>query len=173
MINKDMDDAQGSYNNEGEIKDLHVIMGNAETNFNGRGEKQEFVTMGSLHREVLIYRFDNERIMKAQEEMMQILKMLQKKVNKYSGTNHESSARQVEIYRSHDRRNDHRGSRESRSTSRHQHHHSPGHSNQRKYAGSRSVRRPSVSPIRHQGRRHGSDRLQWELRKIKPPSFDG
>jgi hypothetical protein len=31
----------------------------------------------------------------------------------------------------------------------------------------------SVSLVRHQRRRHGSDSLQGELRKIKAPSFDG
>jgi hypothetical protein len=30
-----------------------------------------------------------------------------------------------------------------------------------------------MSPARNQKRRHGSDILQGELRKIKTPSFDG
>jgi hypothetical protein len=30
-----------------------------------------------------------------------------------------------------------------------------------------------MSPTRHQRRRHGSNILKGELRKIKPPSFDG
>jgi hypothetical protein len=30
-----------------------------------------------------------------------------------------------------------------------------------------------VSPVRHQRRRHEWDGLQGELRKLKPPSFDG
>jgi hypothetical protein len=30
-----------------------------------------------------------------------------------------------------------------------------------------------VSPVRHQRRRHEVDSLQGELRKLKPPSFDG
>jgi hypothetical protein len=42
--------------------------------------------MRSLHREVQRYIDDNERIMKAQEEILHILNMLHKKVNKDSGT---------------------------------------------------------------------------------------
>jgi hypothetical protein len=30
-----------------------------------------------------------------------------------------------------------------------------------------------VSPVKHQRRRHELDSLQGELRKLKPPSFDG
>lgn len=30
-----------------------------------------------------------------------------------------------------------------------------------------------VSPVRHQRRRHEREELQGELRKIKPPTFDG
>jgi hypothetical protein len=101
--------------------------------------------MRSLQREVQSYRDDNENIMKSQEEILQSLNMLQKQVNKYSGTKQEASARQVEVSRSHDRRDDHGGSRQSRSVSRHQHHHSPGNSTRREYAHSRSERIPSMS----------------------------
>jgi hypothetical protein len=41
--------------------------------------------MRILHREVQSYREDNENIMKDQEEIIQILNMLHKKVKKYSG----------------------------------------------------------------------------------------
>jgi hypothetical protein len=37
--------------------------------------------------------------------------MLQRQVNKYSGTKQAASARQVEASKSHDRRDDHEGSR--------------------------------------------------------------
>jgi len=51
-----MEDAQGSYSHEDEIKGLHVSMGNAETESNGRRnrvEPMELVeTMRSLHKEV-------------------------------------------------------------------------------------------------------------------------
>jgi hypothetical protein len=45
--------------------------------------------MRSLHREVQSYRDDNERIMKAHEEILQSLNMLHKQVNKDSGTKQE------------------------------------------------------------------------------------
>jgi hypothetical protein len=43
--------------------------------------------MRILHRKVQSYREDNENIMKNQEEIIQILNMLHKKVKKYSVTN--------------------------------------------------------------------------------------
>jgi hypothetical protein len=171
---KGMEDAQGSYNHEEEIRGLHTSMGNVETESNERRDMKEPVTMRSLQKEVQSYKANNEKIMKAQEEILQSLNMLQKQVNKDSGTRQEARSKQGEVPRSHDRRDDHGGSRRSRSISRHQHHHhSPGNSTRKTYAHSRSVRSPSISPVRHQRRRHGSDILQGELRKIKPPSFDG
>ena len=65
MRNELMEDAHGSYNHEEEIRVLHVIMGNDESN--GRRGRHEPVTMRSLHREVQSYRGYNERIMKAHE----------------------------------------------------------------------------------------------------------
>jgi hypothetical protein len=54
-----MEYAQRSYIHEEEIKGMHVNMGNVETKSNGRRDRQEPVTMRSLHREVHIYRADN------------------------------------------------------------------------------------------------------------------
>jgi len=79
----------------------------------------------------------------------------------------------VERSRPHDKRDDHEGSRQSRSVSKIQHNHSPGHSTKSTYACSRSTNNPSMSLVRHQRRRHRLDSLQGELKKIKPPSFDG
>jgi hypothetical protein len=47
--------------------------------------------------------------------------MLQRKFNKYSGTKQVSNARKGEEYRSHDKRDDHKGYRKSRTVSRHNH----------------------------------------------------
>jgi UDP-N-acetylmuramoylalanine-D-glutamate ligase len=63
--------------------------------------------MRSLHREVQSYMDDNERIMKAQEEIIQIFNMLHKQVNRYSGTKQAISARQVSTSRSHSKMDDH------------------------------------------------------------------
>jgi hypothetical protein len=65
-----MEYAQGSYNHGEEFKGLHINMGNGETKSNGRRDRQEIVTMRRLHRELQSYRADNERIMKAQEEIL-------------------------------------------------------------------------------------------------------
>jgi hypothetical protein len=60
-----MENAQGYYIHEEEVKGLHVSMGNDETNSNGRRCMHELVTMRSLQREVQSYRANNENIMKA------------------------------------------------------------------------------------------------------------
>ena len=62
--------------------------------------------MRSLHREVQSYRVDNERIMKAQDEILHSLNMLHKKVNKDSGTKQATSVRQVTTSRFHSKRDD-------------------------------------------------------------------
>jgi hypothetical protein len=61
-------------------------MGNAKRDSNERRDRKELVTFRSLHREVQSYRDNNERIMKAQEEILHILNMLHKQVNKDYGT---------------------------------------------------------------------------------------
>ena len=77
-----MEDDQGSYNHEEEVRCLHVNMGNVEIESNGRRDRHELVSMRILQKEVHIYRAHNERIMKAQEEILQILIMLHNQVNK-------------------------------------------------------------------------------------------
>jgi len=77
------------------IRGLHVNIRNTETKSNGRTGRHDPVTMRSLHREVQSYRVDNERIMKAHEEIIQSLNMLHKQVNKYSSTKKETSARKM------------------------------------------------------------------------------
>jgi hypothetical protein len=57
--------------------------------------------MRSLQKEVQSYRANNDGIMKAQEEILQSLNMLQKQFNKDSGTKKASSARKVSTSRSH------------------------------------------------------------------------
>jgi hypothetical protein len=52
-------------------------------------------------------------------------------------------------------------------------HHSPPYSTRKFYASEDSISNPKVSPVRHQRRRHELDGLQGEMRKLKPPSFDG
>jgi hypothetical protein len=51
--------------------------------------------------------------------------------------------------------------------------HSPHYSTRKFHASEDSIISPELSPIRNQRRRHELDILQGEMRKIKPPSFDG
>ena len=89
-----MEDAQVFYSHEEEIGGLHTSMGNVETKSNGRRDRQGTVTMRSLQKEVQSYRVDNETIMKAQEEILQILNMLHKQVNNDFITKQEDNTRQ-------------------------------------------------------------------------------
>jgi hypothetical protein len=146
-------------------------MGNAETKSNGRRDGKDIITMRSLHREVQSYRDDNEMIMKAQEEILQRLNMLHKQVHKDYGTKQAASARQVSTSRSHNKSDDHGNDRHSRSMSRH--HHSPRQSTRRTHASSGIGSNPSVTPIQRKRRRPEAGLLQGELKKIKPPTFNG
>jgi len=65
-----MDYAQVFYSHEEEIRILQVIIGNCEIDSNGRRGRKEPITMRIPHREVKSYRYDNERIMKDQEEII-------------------------------------------------------------------------------------------------------
>jgi hypothetical protein len=127
--------------------------------------------MRSMHMEVQSYRDDNERIMKAQEEILNSLNMLHKQVNKESGTKQVVGARQVSTSRSHRKRDDHGNDRKSRSMNKH--HHSPKQSTIRTHASSWPRSNPNVSHIRRQRRRHEENILKSELMKINPPNFNG
>jgi hypothetical protein len=93
MRNRVMDDDQGSYIHEEEIIIMHFDMGNDETKSNGRRDRQEPITMRSLHREVKRYRDDNEMIMKDKEDIIHNLNMLHNHINKESGTKQSTSSR--------------------------------------------------------------------------------
>ena len=47
-----MEDVQVSYNHEEEFIGMHVNMGNAKTDSNGRRDRQDHVTMRTLQNEV-------------------------------------------------------------------------------------------------------------------------
>jgi hypothetical protein len=121
--------------------------------------------------EVQSYKEDNERLMKEQNQInsqvMQILNHLHRQAKKGSSSRHEEGGKQ------HERRDNYRGTSYSRSASRTHRQHSPPHSTRKLYASEDSISSPEVSPVRHQRRIHELDSLQGELRKLKPPSFDG
>jgi hypothetical protein len=96
------------------------------------------------------------------------LNQLQKKVRVGVSSRHEERGR------SHVRRDNYRGSNHSRSVSRtHIPHHSHFYSTRKAHLSEESQSIPKVSPIKNQRRRHELDNLQGELRKLKPPFFDG
>jgi hypothetical protein len=109
--------------------------------------------------------------MKAREEILQILNMLHKKVNKESSTKQATSVRKVSTSRSHSKRNDHGNDRKSRSMRKR--HHSLRQSTRKTHASSGPGRSPSVFLVRKQRKRHEADILQGEIRKINPPTFNG
>jgi hypothetical protein len=126
-----VEDSQGSYNHEEDIRGMHVNMGNVETESNGRRGGQELVTIRSLHKKVQSYREDNENIIKYLEEILHSLNMFHRKVNKYYGTKKVFIARQVTTFRSQSKRDNTGNGKQSRSMSRRNH--SPRKSNRRTY----------------------------------------
>jgi hypothetical protein len=64
-----MEDTQGDYTHEDEIRGMYVNIGNEGTNSNGHGEGKEesmnlVETIKSLQKDVRSYKDDNERLMK-------------------------------------------------------------------------------------------------------------
>jgi hypothetical protein len=83
-----MEDTQGAYSQEDEIRGMYVNMGNEGTNSNGHGEGKEesmnlVETIKSLQKDVQSYKDDNERLMKSKEQVGG----LQHKVNAELGKN--------------------------------------------------------------------------------------
>jgi hypothetical protein len=98
---------------------------------------------------------------------MQILNQLQRKTKNESNSRHEEEGRYYE------RRYNYIRYGYSISDSITHRHHSPPYSTRKFYAFEDSISSPEVSPVRHQRRRHELDSLQGEMRKLKPPTFDG
>jgi len=118
-------------------------------------------TIKVLKKDVQIYKFDNDRIMKSKEEkdglnikLIHSLDRIQKNIDK------KNDSIKSRRHRYHDE------GRKTRSVGRN-HHHSPRHSSRR--ARSSSI----LSPIMKHKRRYEVDELQGEMNKIKPPTFDG
>jgi hypothetical protein len=70
MMTRDMKYAQGTYNHEEEVNGININLGNVEIESNGHREGKakniELVeTMRIPKREVLSYKADNERIIRA------------------------------------------------------------------------------------------------------------
>jgi hypothetical protein len=98
---------------------------------------------------------------------MQNLNQLHKQAKKGSGSRHKEEGRH------HERRDKYRRPSYSRSDNRTHRQHSLPYLAMKVYASEDSISSPEVSLVRHQRRRHELDSLQGEIRKLKPPSFDG
>jgi hypothetical protein len=84
-----------------------------------------------------------------------------------------SNSKKEEEGKYHERIDNHRKDGYSISDTRTQRNHSPPYLAGNYYAYEDSISIPKVSPIRYQRRMHEVDILQGDLRKLKPPSFDG
>jgi hypothetical protein len=173
MCIEEMEEGEGASSHDKEVEGQNTRIGNAETESNGckgRGEQETLLeTVKSLKIEVQSYKEDNERLMR---EKSQINARVLQSLNQLQGQA-KNGSKQEEEGRCHERRDDRGRVGYSRSASRAHRHHSPPYSTRKFYASEYSLSSPEVSPVRHQRRRHEVDSLQGELRKLKPPSFDG
>jgi hypothetical protein len=68
-----MEEAQGTYSQEDDIRGMDVHLGIEGTNSNGHGEGRDenmnmVETIKNLQKDVQIHKYDNERIMRAKEQ---------------------------------------------------------------------------------------------------------
>jgi hypothetical protein len=160
-----MEEAQGTYSQEDEIKVMDFHLGIGGTNSNGHGEGMDenmnmVEIIKELQRDVQRHKADNERLMRSKEKLedfnmklMQSLNIIEKKLDKESGSIKLGS------HKSPDEK------RRTRSVSR-RHRRSSRHSNKRAH------NKSSPSPLRKH-KISGVDELRGEMKKIKPPTFDG
>jgi hypothetical protein len=130
-----MEEEQGTYIQEDEIRGMDIHLGIEGKNSNGHGEGWDenmnmVETIKNLQRDVQRNKDDNERILRAKEQkedfnmkLMQILNIIENKLDKESGLrksgSHMSPDEKIRTI----------------SVSRH-HHHSPRHSNKKENIGS-------------------------------------
>jgi hypothetical protein len=167
---QEMEEGEGDSSHDKEEKGQNISVGNAETKSNG--DKETLIeTVRSLKIEVQSYKVENERLIREQNQIttqvMQSLNQFHRETNNGSKLKHE------EERRCHERRDDCRRVGYSTNSSITLRHHSPPYSTRKFYASEYSISSPEVSPVRHQRIRHELDSLQGDLRKFKPPSFDG
>jgi hypothetical protein len=145
-----MEDAQRTYNLDGEFKDFYVGLGVESTE-----SKEKHINL------VQIYKFDNERLIKPEQQddfnvkLMQILDRIENKMDKETKTSSSRSCISYDEIR-----------REARNVGRNRPY-SPKHLFRKMCSSS------IPSPIRKHKRRTGVDELHGEMNKIKPPTFDG
>jgi hypothetical protein len=121
--------------------------------------------------EVMSYKEDNERLMREKSQInarvLQSLNQLQRQTKKGS------NSRQEEEGKCHEIRDDHGRVGYSKSASRAHGHHPPPYSEINLYASDDLVSSSEVSYVRHQRKKQEVHILQGDLRKLKPPYFEG
>jgi hypothetical protein len=160
-----MEEAQGIYIQEDEIRGMDVHLGIQGTNSNGHGDERNenmnmVETIKNLQKDVQIHKDDNERLMQAKEQqdefnmnLLESYNKIEKKLDKESGSSKSGSHM-------------HSDEKIKARSVRRDHHHSLRHSNKREHNNS------SPSPVtKHKS--SGVDELRGEMNKIKPPTFDG
>jgi hypothetical protein len=160
-----MEEAQGTYSQEDDIRGMDVHLGIEGTNSNGHGEGRDenmnmVETIKNLQKDVQSHRDDNESLMRDKEQqedlkmkLLQSLNIIEKNLDKESGSRKSGSRKSLDE------------ERRARSVRRHCHH-SPRNSNKREH------NRSSPSPLKKH-KSYGMDELIGEMNKIKPPTFDG
>jgi predicted RNase H-like nuclease (RuvC/YqgF family) len=143
-----LEEAQGNYSQEDDIRGMDVHLGIEGTNSNGHGdERNENMnmeeTIKNLQKDVQSHKDDNERLMRDNEQqddfnmnLMQILNRIENKLDKESGSRKSRSHRPLDE------------KKREKSVSRH-HHHSLRHSNKRTHNNSipSHVRKNKISTV--------------------------
>jgi hypothetical protein len=102
-----MEEAQGTYSQEDEIRGMDVHLGIEGTNSNGHGEERDenmnmAETIKNLQKDVQSHKDDNERLMRAKEQqddfnmkLLESLNIIEKKLDKESGSSKSGSHRSL------------------------------------------------------------------------------
>jgi hypothetical protein len=156
-----MEYARENYSHSEKRKGMDFHLGMEGMNSNEHGEERnEYTTMAetikNFQKYVQSHKADNERLIKSKEQqdsfnmkLLECLNRIEKKLAKESDSSRYESHKSLEE------------KREVKSSSKH-------HQHSHKRAGNSS----SLSPARRY-KRSGVDELRGEMKKIKPPTFDG
>jgi hypothetical protein len=160
-----MEETLNASSSENEAKGMDVHLGVEGSNSNGHGEKIDkegymMKIIEKLQKDAQTHRIDKKNLRKAQDKqgefnlkLMKILERIERKLDK------ESDSRKTESRRTPERKI------RSRSVSRHRLL-SPKHASREAHSSS------SPSPTKKH-KRSGVDEMKGEMKKIKPPTFDG
>ena len=151
---------------------MNVSIGNEETRSDGHGERKDSVelaeTVRSLQREVQSGRADNEKMFnQLNDRLMHNLTLMQRQMMTESDSGHRKGRQ------GHSRKEFPKEHKHSRNASkRRREHHFSSPSRKDSDSSEESISSLDRAPSK-QKKRYRNDDLQGELRKIKPPNFNG